>query len=101
MKGEQTNGRLERLAVTDKPQLTYPCAYPIKVVGYASEEFDTWVVTTVRQHAPDLGEGAVQTRASRESRYMAVTITITAQGPAHIETIFHALRGDPRVIMVL
>lgn len=89
------------VAVTEKPQLTYPCAYPIKVVGYASEAFDAWVVTTVRQHAPDLGEGAVQTRESRESRYIAVTVTINAQSPAHIEAIFHALREDPRVIMVL
>lgn len=89
------------MVTPEKPQLTYPCKYPIKIVGYASEGFDAWVVSVVRQHAPDLSEGAVQLRESRENRYVSVTVTINAQSPQQIETIFNALKGDKRVIMVL
>lgn len=81
--------------------LEFPCPFPIKVMGKAGEGFDLWVVEIVRRHAPDLGEGAVQTRPSSGGKYIAVTVTINAQSKAQIDAIYRELTGDPRVLMAL
>jgi hypothetical protein len=53
------------LSADEETLLEFPCDFPIKVMGRAEPGFDLLVVELVRRHAPDLGEGAVTTRASR------------------------------------
>ena len=36
--------------------LEFPCQFPIKVMGPATDEFEYTVVTIVRRHVPDLSE---------------------------------------------
>jgi hypothetical protein len=45
--------------------LQFPCDFPIKVVGQGTADFEVEVVARVREHAPDLGEGAVRSRPSQ------------------------------------
>lgn len=79
----------------------FPCEFPIKVVGRASEEFDSLVVSIVRQHVPDLGEGAVSTRPSSGGKYLAVTITFTATSREQLDALYEDLTGTDEVLWVL
>jgi len=81
--------------------LKFPCEFPIKAMGRAEQEFDSLVVGLVRRHYPDLREGAVKTRLSNGGRYMAVTITITAQNREQLDNIYMELTADERVLMAL
>lgn len=79
----------------------FPCDFPIKAMGEAADDFDSLVVSLVRKHSPDLGEGAVRTRTSRGGKYMAVTVTIQARSRAQLDAIYLELTGHERVLMAL
>ena len=79
--------------------LTFPCEFPIKAMGHASEHFDALVVGIVRRHAPDIAEGAVSTRASSGGKYLAVTVTIQASSRAQLDAIYHDLVAAEQVLM--
>ena len=81
--------------------LTFPCEFPIKAFGMASDEFDALVTGIVRKYAPDLGEHAVNSRPSREGRYVAVTVTVRATSRAQLDDIYRELSACEQVIMAL
>ncbi len=79
----------------------FPCEFPIKIIGKADCDLDAVVFTLVRPHVPDLGEGAIRSRISKEGRYQSVTLTITAQSRAQLDAIYLALTSSEYVIMAL
>jgi len=85
----------------DDTLFDFPCEFPIKVMGEAADDFDSLVVSLVRRHSPDLGEGAVRTRKSRRGRYMAVTVTVQARSRAQLDAIYLELTAHERVLMAL
>lgn len=80
---------------------TFPCEFPIKALGRQGDEFVGLVVSMVRRHAPDLGEGAVTLRASGGGKYLAVTITITATSRAQLDAIYQDLTACEQVLWAL
>jgi putative lipoic acid-binding regulatory protein len=85
----------------DESLLKFPCEFPIKAMGRAGNGFDALVVSIVRRHAPDLGEGAVRTRASRGGQYVSVTVTITATSKRQLDDIYQELSDHQAVLMAL
>jgi putative lipoic acid-binding regulatory protein len=81
--------------------LEFPCEFPIKIIGKAGCDLDAIVFTLVRPHVPDLSEGAIRSRLSKEGRYQSVTLTITAQSRAQLDAIYMALTASEYVIMAL
>jgi len=79
----------------------FPCRFPIKAMGAASDDFELLVVGIVRRHAPDLGEAAVSTRPSRNGRFLSVTCVIQAQSRAQLDEIYRELSAHPAVKMAL
>lgn len=55
----------------------------------------------VRQHVPSLRKGAVQSKASKTGKYLAVTITITATSKVQLDTLYRAIHAHPDVKMTL
>ncbi|MDY6983430.1 MAG: DUF493 domain-containing protein [Pseudomonadota bacterium] len=84
-----------------KPQLEYPCAYPIKVMGLDENDFAAHVVAIVRRHDAELRDEHISYRSSSNGKYLSVRVTITATGPAHIQALFEELKASGRVAMVL
>lgn len=85
----------------DETLFDFPCEFPIKVMGEAADDFDSLIVSLVRRHSPDLGEGAVRTRMSRGGRYMSVTVTVLARSRAQLDAIYMDLTAHNRVLMAL
>lgn len=81
--------------------LRFPCDFPIKAMGKADADFDARVVELVRKYAPDLTEGAVSTRLSRNGKYMAVTVTIQATSRRQLDDIYMELTASEHVMMAL
>lgn len=88
-------------AEENESPLTFPCRFPIKAMGEATEDFDVLVVGLVRRHSPDIREGAVHTRLSRGGRYMSVTVTIEASSRAQLDAIYMDLTSNDRVLVAL
>lgn len=81
--------------------LKFPCTFPVKAMGEAGEDFDGLVVSLVRRHNPDLAEGAVRTRLSRNGNYMSVTVTVEARSREQLDAIYTDLTAHERVLMAL
>ncbi len=79
----------------------FPCDFPVKVMGRRDGAFEARVVMIARRHFPDLGEGAVRSRASRDGNYLAVTLTVRAESRAQLDALYRELTADSAVLMVL
>lgn len=88
---------------TMNPQslLNFPCEFIIKVFGIASDEFETAVITIIRNHIKDLREDAFRTRPSKDSKYLAITITINVESREQLDNIYRDLSNNPQVLMAL
>ncbi len=79
----------------------FPCDFTVKAMGLAEPGFDALVVEIVRRHAPDLSEGAVRSRPSRNGKYVSVSVVIQARSRAQLDAIYHDLTAHERVLMRL
>jgi len=85
----------------DDELLLYPCAFPVKAMGRTADDFDALVMSIVRHHCADIGEGAVQVKQSQHGAYQSVTVTIQAHSRAQLDALYAELTAHERVLMVL
>lgn len=84
-----------------KPKITFPCQYPIKVIGKASDHFDAEIIAAINPFLENPFEGTVQHKNSNEKNFTSVTITLSIQKEQQLQDIFEALKKNPNVLMVL
>ncbi len=87
--------------MSEETLLTFPCQFPIKVMGTNSVDFENEIVVITRRHVPDLGEASVKSRPSSTGKYLSVTVTFTATSKAQIDDLYRAINAHPAVKMVL
>lgn len=85
----------------EAPRIEFPCDYPIKVMGEACAAFRDHVHEVMERHAPGFDRATITVRDSRNGRFQAITVTITATGVAQLEAIFADLKLSRHVQMVL
>lgn len=79
----------------------FPCDFPIKVVGKANPEFEAFVYATVHKFFPDLMEGSLQTRLSKDGTYLAVTLIVPATSKEQLDAMYIELTANEQVIIAL
>ncbi len=81
--------------------ITFPCQFPIKIIGLADDQFEGIVIGILNQHVPDLGEGAIVAKKSRGNKYLSLTATINATSQQQLDVLYRALTNNPHVMVVL
>jgi len=81
--------------------LTFPCAFPIKVMGRREDGFAQAIAEVVVRHAPDFRPESMEMRSSKNARYLSLTVTIQARSREQLDRLYSELSGHPMVIMVL
>ncbi len=81
--------------------LTFPCNFPIKAMGKATDDFDSLVIEIIRKHAPDLKPDAVKARLSNGGNFVSVTVMVRAQSKAQLDKIYMDLTAQDRILMAL
>ncbi len=90
------------LPVVDAPKLlTFPCAYPIKVMMRADADVRTAVDGILARHAEASAVTSATERPSAQGNFCAVTYTIRARDEAHIAALFADLKNVSGVFLVL
>lgn len=84
-----------------KEILTFPCRFPLKIIGEKQQGFIETLITLVRLHAPDLVEHDITSRDSANSRYLSVTVTINATSREQLDRLYLALTSHAMVKVVL
>ncbi len=85
----------------DGTQLSFPCAFPLKVIGRREDGFAQQVVAIVLAHAPDFRPETVEMRVSGGGNYLALTCTIQARSRLQLDDLYRALTAHPSVKVVL
>jgi hypothetical protein len=83
------------------PQIEYPIAFPLKVIGMDAEDFETFVVEIVRRHVPDLLEENIVSHFSNQSKYRSVSMEFIAASREQVDALYAELGAHPRVLMIL
>lgn len=89
------------MARKETDRLTFPMAFPIKIMGEAREGFAQAMLEIVLRHAPDFDAASMEMRPSRAGRYLSLTCTIHATSRAQLDALYQALSAHPMVKVVL
>lgn len=81
--------------------LTFPCEFPIKIVGRRSDDFAQAMLEIVLRHAPDFDAATMGMRPSSQGAYLSLTCVINATSREQLDGLYRELSGDARVVMVL
>lgn len=81
--------------------LTFPCAFPLKIMGRNTDGFADAIVEVVRRHAPDFDPAAVELRPSSGRNYLSCTCTIHATSREQLDALYRELTAHPLVKIVL
>lgn len=89
------------MAELQESLLSFPCDFPIKIVGRREGRFAQSVMEVVLRHAPDFQPASMEMRASREGTYISVTCTVRAVSREQLDALYRDLCDHPSVVMVL
>ena len=81
--------------------ITYPSAFPIKVMGQHVDGYVDAVLMIARSFDPGFDAGAVEHRPSKGGKYLGLTITVTATSRAQLDELYRTLSTHPLVKVVL
>jgi len=81
--------------------IKYPTAFPIKVMGANVDGFVHAVTEIARRFDPGFDAATVELRPSRGSRYLGVTVTVTATSREQLDELYRTLSTHPMVKVVL
>lgn len=81
--------------------ITYPSAFPIKVMGEQVDGFADAMVAVARHFDPAFNEATIERRPSSTGRYLGLTLTITATSREQLDELYRTLSTHPMVKVVL
>ena len=81
--------------------LEFPCEFPIKAMGLTCDALEISVIEIVNRHVDNLTEGALRTKPSKNGKYTAITITITAHSKQQLDNIYIELTACEHVHIAL
>ena len=84
----------------DTHKITFPCQYPLKIIGLKTN-LEKAVVPILHKHIPDLGEGAITLRPSKDNKYLSITVSINAKSKEQLDELYKELSACKDVIMAL
>ncbi|MGD9591755.1 MAG: YbeD family protein [Candidatus Berkiella sp.] len=89
------------MSTDQKGKLTFPCEFTFKIIGLANNEFEVAALTIMRNHFPQLGEGAITSNLSKNGKYLAYTATVHVISQAQLDAAYKDLSAHPLVLFAL
>lgn len=81
--------------------LEFPCEFSVKAMGLNEPGLHELVVQIVRVHCPDLNEGCSRVRASKNGKWLSITVDIQASSKAQLDAIYLDLSAHEKITMSL
>ncbi|MCS6811391.1 MAG: DUF493 family protein [Tepidimonas sp.] len=81
--------------------LTFPCRFPIKVMGAHAEGFVAAIAHVARAFDPGFEEASIEVRPSRNGRYLGLTLTVQVHSREQLDELYRTLTTHPMVSVVL
>jgi putative lipoic acid-binding regulatory protein len=87
--------------MADETLFEFPCDFPIKIMGQATDEFRSLALGIVTRHFGALAEGSIEERPSSGGRYLGLTITVRAESKAQLDAVYQELTSCRQVLVAL
>jgi hypothetical protein len=81
--------------------ITYPCDFPIKIMGVTQDGFAQTMVDVVLLHDPEFDADKMEMRPSSKGNYLSLTVTVRATSREQLDNLYRALSSHPMVKVVL
>ncbi len=85
---------------TKPTAFTFPCSFPLKVMGLNNEAFQTAVEAIFRKHL-DPSPISFATQLSSNGKYLSITATFTATSKEQLDALYRELNAHKLVVMTL
>ena len=79
---------------------TFPCSYPLKVMGQKTETFEKAVREILQKHLQGIAI-EYDRRPSGTGKYLAITATFTATSREQLDALYRELNAHELVVMTL
>lgn len=80
---------------------TFPCDFPLKVMGRRTDDFRSIVLGIVQKHTGPIDAANIEERPSRDGAYLSLTCTFKAQSREQLDALYRELTSCERVLIVL
>lgn len=88
--------------MNQKEQLIeFPCEFPVKVMGHASEAFRDEVTEVLSRHVPEEDQAGLTTQDSSAGRFVSITLVIRARSRKQLDGLYRELNELDSVLMTL
>ena len=81
--------------------LTFPCEFPLKVIGRHNDEFRSLVLGIVQKHVGAIAPEHISERPSKDGNYLSLTCTFQASSREQLDALYAELTACERVLIVL
>ncbi len=81
--------------------MTFPCDFPLKIIGKNTPAFLTEVEQIIRKYFPIAEEVSLTHQGSGHGNYLAITATIRVYDQITLDALYQELTKHPDMKMVL
>ena len=81
--------------------ITYPCAFPIKVMGAKVDGLLHAITHIAAQFDPGFDASTIELRESSTGKYLGITITVNVTSREQLDELYRTLSTHPMVKVVL
>ncbi|MDP3559419.1 MAG: DUF493 domain-containing protein [Legionellaceae bacterium] len=85
----------------EKKLLTFPCVFPLKIVGKQTDHFVNDVRQITLKFFPKTPKSAFKYTMSKEGNYVSVSVTLDVAEQETLDNLYKDLTSHPDVRMVL
>ena len=79
----------------------FPCDFPVKIMGLATDDFRSLVLGIVTRHFGTLEAGGIEERPSSNGKYLSLTCTVHAESKAQLDALYRELTSCSKVLVAL
>ncbi len=79
---------------------TFPCSFPLKVMGLNNDAFQAAVKAIFDKHL-DPAPVSYTSQPSRNGKYLSITATFTATSKEQLDALYRELNAHELVVMTL
>ena len=81
--------------------MTFPCDFPLKVMGRHNDEFRSIALGIVHKHVATHDVHSIEERPSKDAKYLSLTYNIKASSKEQMDALYLELTSCEKVLIVL
>ncbi len=87
--------------MTKQTLMTFPCEFPLKIIGKSSPNFLAEISAIIRMHYPLTADAAITVHMSEQGNYQSISAVIVAVNQEGLDALYQDLTRHPDIQMVL